>query len=208
MARYTEGVCRFCRRSALKLYLKGEKCYTPKCPVSRRPYPPGEHGQARRKVSDYGVQLAEKQKLRRFYGVLEAQFRRYFEAAEGMPGVTGENLLSLLERRIDNMVYRLNFATSRAQARQLISHGHFLINGRRTNSPSHLVRQGDVIQVAEASRGEEAIKHALESPLFRRVPPWLELDAEQFTGKVVSLPIRQEIDAPVQEQLVVEYYSR
>jgi small subunit ribosomal protein S4 len=208
MARYTAARCRQCRRDGVRLFLKGDRCYTPKCGVERRTYPPGQHGQGRRKVSDYGLQLREKQKLRRIYGVLERQFRRYFAEAERRPGVTGENLLALLERRVDNVVYRLSFASSRSQARQLVAHGHFLINGRASNVASHLVKPGDVVEVAVASKQVEPIQVSLSGASGRRLPAWLELDVEALRGRVRSLPRREDVDVEAQEQLVVEYYSR
>jgi small subunit ribosomal protein S4 len=208
MARYTDARCRQCRREGVRLYLKGDRCYTPKCSVERRAYPPGQHGQGRRKMSAYGLQLREKQKLRRIYGVLERQFRRYFGEAERRPGVTGENLLSLLERRLDNAVYRLSFASSRSQARQLVGHGHFLVNGRPVNIPSYSVRPGDAIEVCAASKQAEPIQVSLSAAGSRRLPAWLELDAANLRGQVLSQPRREDIDVEAQEQLVVEYYSR
>lgn len=207
MARYTGPVCKLCRREGVKLFLKGEKCYTDKCPVTRRPYPPGQHGQGRRKLSEYGVQLREKQKARRTYGVMEGQFVRYFEKAAKKQGVTGELLLQTLERRLDNVVYRMGLATSRAEARQLVRHNHFQVNGHRVNIPSFLVKPGDEVAVREASRQKPRFKAMAQSP-SRNIPEWLELDMEQLKGKVVRLPNRDEIDAPVQDQLIVEYYSR
>jgi len=208
MARYRAARCRQCRREGMRLYLKGDRCYTPKCAVERRTYPPGQHGQGRRKMSDYGLQLREKQKLRKIYGVLERQFRGCFEAAERLPGVTGENLLQLLERRLDNVVYRLGFASSRSQARQLVGHGHFRVNGRRLNVPSYRVKPGDAIEVRDASKQVEPIQVTLSAVGSRRMPEWLELDAENLRGRIVSLPRREDIDVEAQEQLVVEYYSR
>ena len=208
MARYTGARCRLCRREGMRLYLKGDRCYTPKCGVERRTYPPGQHGQRRRKVSDYGLQLREKQKLRTIYGVLERQFRRYFEQAERRPGVTGENLLQLLERRLDNVVYRLSFAGSRSQARQLVAHGHFLVNGRQLNVPSYIVRAGDVIEVGAGSKQAEPIQVNLSAAGSRRLPEWLELEPAQMRGRVMSLPRREQMEVEAQEQLVVEYYSR
>jgi small subunit ribosomal protein S4 len=207
MARYTGPVCRLCRREGTKLYLKGEKCYTEKCPVSRRPFPPGQHGQGRRKLSEYGVQLREKQKVRRTYGVLEGQFRRYFEKAERKTGVTGTVLMQLLERRLDNVVYRLGLCSSRAQARQMVRHGHFLVNGRKVDIPSYSVKPGDVIEVRPSSRnkGQFAVVREQTS---RGVPAWLEADLPNLRGTVLRLPNRDEIDVPVQDQLVVELYSR
>ncbi len=208
MARYAGPQCRLCRREGIKLYLKGDRCYTGKCAIDRRPYAPGAHGQARRKVSEYGLQLREKQKARRIYGVLETQFRNYFERAERQPGVTGENLLRLLERRLDNVVYRLGLATSRMEARQLVRHGHFTVNGRKVNIPSYLVRVGDVIAVREKSKESPRIKELMERAADRTPPPWLEYEENQAQGRVVALPTRDQIDTPVQEHLIVELYSR
>ncbi|MBX5467850.1 MAG: 30S ribosomal protein S4 [Firmicutes bacterium] len=207
MARYTGPVCKLCRREGVKLFLKGEKCYTDKCPVTRRPYPPGQHGQGRRKLSEYGIQLREKQKARRTYGVLEGQFRRYLEWASKRPGVTGEMLLRYLERRLDNVVYRLGLASSRAEARQLVRHGHFEVNGRRVDIPSYLVKVGDEIRVRESSRAKARFKEMANTPA-RNVPGWLEAHPETLSGRVVRWPNRDEIDAPVQEQLIIEFYSR
>jgi small subunit ribosomal protein S4 len=207
MARYTDAVCRLCRREGVKLYLKGEKCYSDKCPVVKRATPPGQHGAARRKMSEYAIQLREKQKARRFYGVLEKQFERYFDLATRKKGVTGEVLLQTLERRLDNVVYRLGFASSRAEARQVVKHSHIEVNGRKVNIPSYLVREGDVIAVREGSRDHKRIKElAAGGP--RTVPAWLSLEAEALRGTVVRMPSRAEIDAPVQEHLIVELYSR
>jgi len=208
VARHTEAVCRHCRREGLKLFLKGERCYTDKCAIERRNYPPGEHGQARPKFSEYSIQLREKQKLRRMYGVLEAQFRRYFEAADRTRGVTGETLLQLLERRLDNVVYRLGFATSRAEARQLVGHGHFRVNGRKVDIPSYSVRVGDEISVRERSRSVARIQEALELAQRRGVPEWLDIQPEAFTGKVKALPSRADLTMPINEKLVVELYSK
>jgi len=208
MARYRGPVCRLCRREGLKLYLKGDRCYTTKCGVERRSYAPGQHGQGRKKVSEYGLQLREKQKARRMYGILEGQFRRYFEKAERQPGITGENLLRLLERRLDNVVYRLGLGTSRNEARQLVRHGHFTVNGRKVNIPSYLLRAGDVIAVREKSKESPRIKELLERAADRTPPAWLEFDADQASARVVALPARDQIDAPVQEHLIVELYSR
>jgi len=209
LARYTGSVCRLCRREALKLFLKGERCYTDKCAIERRNYPPGEHGQGRIRRSDYALQLREKQKIRRVYGVLEHQFRRYFKMAERARGVTGEILLQLLERRLDNMVYRMGFATSRAEARQLVRHGHFFINGRRVDIPSCLLKPNDAVQVQEKSRKMTRILEALAQSEHRGVPEWLELDAESFTGQVKALPTREQLTSiPVNEKLVVELYSK
>jgi len=208
MARYTGPVCRLCRREGAKLFLKGDRCYTDRCPVNRRSYAPGEHGQMRKKVSEYGVQLREKQKARRIYGVLEAQFRRYFEKAEKSRGVTGEMLLQLLERRLDNVVYRMGLAPSRADARQSIRHGHFTVNGRKVNIPSYLVRVGDQIAVREKSREMAKFKEAAETIRGRAIPEWLSVDADTLTGSIVRLPNREDIDVPIQEHLIVELYSR
>ena len=208
MARYTGAVCRHCRREGLKLFLKGERCYTDKCAIERRNYPPGEHGQARPKFSEYSIQLREKQKLRRIYGILERQFRRYFGLADRKKGVTGEMLLQLLERRLDNIVYRLGFATSRAEARQLVRHGHFQVNGRKVDVPSYLVRRGDVVTVRERSRNVARIRDALELAQRRGVPEWLEVVPETFTGTVKSFPARADLTMPINEKLVVELYSK
>ena len=208
MARYTGPVCRICRRFGMKLFLKGQRCFGPKCAVERRKYPPGEHGQGRRKVSEYGLQLAEKQKLRSMYGVLERQFRKHFEEAERRPGMTGTNLLSLLERRVDNVVYRLGFASSRAQARHLVRHGHFDLNGRKHDIPSAMVREGDVIKVRQSSRENEYFLAAAGDLTESTIPRWLALDVADLSGRVVRAPERDDIDTPVNEQLVVEYYSR
>ncbi len=209
MARHTGPVCRLCRREGEKLFLKGEKCYTDKCPVDRRTYPPGQHGQGRRqRTSEYGLHIREKQKLRRIYGVLERQFRRYYDEAARRKGVTGENLLVILESRLDNMVYRLGFATSRPAARQLVMHGHFEVNGQKVDIPSYLVKEGDTISVRERSRNLSAIKESVEAAKSRGVSEWLELDAEALVGKVKSLPSRDQIDVQVEEHLIVEHYSR
>ncbi len=212
MARYTGPVCRICRREGQKLFLKGERCSSPKCALERRDYPPGEHGQMarfrRQRPSDYYLQLREKQKVRRIYGVMERQFRRYFRLAERQPGLTGENLLALLEQRLDNVVFRLGFADSRAQARQLVQHGHFTVNGQRTNIPSYLVQEEDVIAVREGSRKRSYFKERVEQLDAQRVPRWLSLDPETLTARVVGRPAREDVDIPIQEQLVVEYYSR
>jgi small subunit ribosomal protein S4 len=208
VARYTGPVCRLCRREGLKLFLKGERCYTDKCAIERRNYPPGEHGQGRPKFSEYSVQLREKQKLRRIYGVLEAQFRRYFAMADRSKGVTGENLLQLLERRLDNIVYRLGFANSRSEARQLVRHGHFLVNGRKVDVPSFLVRTGDSVTVREKSRKVARIQEALELAQRRGIPEWLEMTAEEFAGRVKAYPTRNDLTMPINEKLVVELYSK
>ena len=208
MARYTGPVCRICRRHGMKLFLKGERCFGPKCGVERRTYPPGDHGQRRRKQSEYGLQLREKQKARFIYGVLETQFRKHFEEAERRPGVTGENLLRILETRLDNVVYRLGFADSRKQARQLVRHGHFYLNGRRTDIPSALVKVNDVVEVAPSSRDSEYFKIAREGLAKKSVPRWLDLDMAGLRGRVLSVPGRDDIDTSINEQLVVEFYSR
>lgn len=208
MARYTGPVCRLCRREGAKLYLKGDRCYTDKCAMERRAYAPGQHGQRRKKVSEYGLQLREKQKARRIYGVLERQFRKYFKKAENQPGVTGENFLRLLERRLDNVVYRLGFASSRAEARQLVKHNHFLLNGHKASIPSMLVKVGDVITIRENSLKSPKFKEISESIAHKNPLAWLELDREQLIGKVLAFPTRDQIDVPVQEQNIVELYSR
>ena len=207
MARYREAVCRLCRREGVKLFLKGERCYTDKCALERRPYSPGQHGQARMKKTEYGLLLREKQKLRRIYGILEKQFRLYFEKAEKQKGVTGEKLLILLERRLDNVVYKMGFAHSRNQARQLVRHGHILINNKKVNIPSYLVEVGDVIKLREKSQKIPFVKEALEGIASRGIPSWLEVDKEKFEGRIKALPTREEIAIPVQEQLIVEFYS-
>ncbi|NLX76945.1 MAG: 30S ribosomal protein S4 [Clostridiaceae bacterium] len=208
MARYTGASCKLCRREGQKLFLKGERCYSNKCSVDRRPYAPGMHGQQRKKLSEYGIQLREKQKAKRFYGVLESQFRKYYEMAIRKKGITGEILLQILESRLDNVVYRLGFGTSRDEARQLVTHGHFLVNGRRVNIPSYLVKEGDVIEVAEKSRKLERFKEILDITGGKVVPKWLEVDQENMKGRVISLPEREDIDLPIQEHLIVELYSK
>ena len=209
MARYRGAVCRQCRREKLKLFLKGDRCYSDKCSFERRSFPPGQHGQARlRKESDYSIQLREKQKVRRIYGMLEGQFRKYFKMADQAKGVTGENLLIFLERRLDNVIFRLGFANSRNQARQMVRHNHVLVNGRKVNIPSVLVKVNDEITVREKSRKIEAITDSLEAVARRGVPSWLELDQDNFKGKIKSMPDRQEITMPIQEQLIVELYSK
>jgi small subunit ribosomal protein S4 len=208
MARYSNAVCRLCRREGTKLFLKGDRCFSPKCGVERRGYPPGQHGQGRSRFSDYGIQLREKQKVKRMYGLLEKQFARTMKRAARMRGRAGENLLALLERRLDNVVFRLGFATSRAEARQLVRHGHFLVNGRKASIPSMLVKQGAKVVVVEKSRKVARIAGALEALEGRSVPQWLETDKEAFEGTVKSLPVREDITMPIQEQLIVELYSR
>lgn len=209
MARYTGASCRQCRRENLKLFLKGDRCYSDKCSFERRAYAPGQHGQMRfRKVSDYAVQLREKQKVKRIYGMLEGQFRRYFEMAESARGVTGETLLMLLERRLDNTLFRLGFANSRNQARQIVRHNHVLINGKKVNIPSYLVSVGDVISLKEKSKKNQAINESLDAVARRGVPSWLDLDRDNMQGNVKSMPERTEITMPIQEQLIVELYSK
>ncbi|KXG74756.1 30S ribosomal protein S4 [Thermotalea metallivorans] len=206
MARYTGPVCRLCRREGQKLYLKGERCYTDKCAIARRGYAPGQHGQNRKKLSNYGLQLREKQKAKRFYGILETQFRHLFERAEKMPGITGENLLRLLEMRLDNVVYRMGFAASRKEARQLVRHGHFSVNGNKVDIPSYLVSVGDAIKVREKSMSSVKFKERAEIAV--NVPNWVQVNYENLEGKVVSLPTREDIDIPIAEHLIVELYSR
>lgn len=212
MARQTGPVCKLCRREGLKLYLKGEKCYTDKCPFERRSYPPGEHGRQaafrRRRASDYTLQLRAKQQARRIYGVLERQFRRYIKMAEGRQGLTGENLLVVLEQRLDNVVYRIGLADSRAQARQLVQHGHIMVNGRKASVPSYLVKAEDLISVRPESRRNQYFRIRRDLLGAREVPAWLSFNEDQMTGRVLTLPTRQEIDVPVDEQMIVEYYSR
>jgi small subunit ribosomal protein S4 len=208
MARYNDAVCRLCRREGTKLFLKGDRCFSPKCAVDRRNYPPGQHGQGRTRFSDYGVQLREKQKVKRMYGLLEKQFASTMKRAARMKGRAGENLLILLERRLDNVVFRLGFATSRAEARQLIKHGHFLVNGGKATIPSMNVRAGSVISVKEKSQKVVRIAGALEALETRSIPEWLEIDKEAFAGKVRQDPSREDITMPIQEQLIVELYSR
>lgn len=208
MARYTGPVCRICRREGMKLYLKGDRCYSDKCAIERRNYAPGQHGQRRPKFSEYGLQLREKQKTRRVYGVLENQFRTYFVKADRQKGITGENLLRLLETRLDNVVYRLGFAKSRPQARQFVRHNHFTLNGHKANIPSIQLKVGDVIQLKEKSKNSPIFKEIIENLGQKTPPAWLELDVENLSGKVVALPTREDIDLPVQEHLIVELYSR
>jgi small subunit ribosomal protein S4 len=209
LARYTESSCRLCRRENLKLFLKGDRCYGDKCAFERRPYPPGQHGQRRGgKLSDYRLQLREKQKVKRIYGVLEKQFRRYYYRAEKQKGITGTNLLILLECRLDNVVYRMGFGSSRKQARQLIRHKHFLVNERNVNIPSYQVTVGDEIQVKEASRTVAAISEALETVVRRGIPEWMDVDKENFKGTLKALPNREDLTMPIQEQLIVELYSK
>ncbi|MPY90529.1 MAG: 30S ribosomal protein S4 [Luteitalea sp.] len=209
MARYVGPVCRLCRREGLKLFLKGERCYTDRCAIERRNQPPGQQTRMRRgKLGGYGLQLREKQKVKRIYGVLEGQFRRYFETAARTRGITGETLLQLLERRLDNVIYRLGFATSRAQARQLVRHGHFIVNGRKVNVPSFSLKAGDVIAMRSKSQKNPIVLHAMEEVKGRGVPEWLVLDGQSFEGRILGLPTREQIGLPVQEQLIVELYSK
>jgi small subunit ribosomal protein S4 len=209
LARYTGSVCRFCRRENLKLYLKGDRCYSDKCAFDRRSYPPGQHGERRgRKISDYGIQLREKQKIKRMYGLSEKQFHLFFTRADRQRGITGTNLLVLLERRLDNVVFRLGFANSRAQARQLVRHNHFAVNGRKVNIPSFLVKTGDAVEVKEKSRKVQTISDSLDAVVRRGVPQWLDLEKENFKGLVKAYPVREDLTMPMQEQLVVELYSK
>ncbi|HHZ03577.1 30S ribosomal protein S4 [Acetomicrobium hydrogeniformans] len=208
MSRYTGPSCRLCRRAGAKLFLKGDRCYSEKCAIARRNSLPGQHSQRRAKFSEYGLRLHEKQKLRRFYGMTERQFERFFEKASRMAGQKGHNFLQLLERRVDSVVYRLGIASSRAQARQLVTHGHITVNGKKLDIPSALVKVGDVIAVAPNSRDIPTIRENLEVASTRAIPEWLELNAERMEGRVVSLPTREQIDVPVNEQLIVEYYAR
>ena len=209
MARYSEAACRLCRRENLKLFLKGDRCYTDKCAFERRSYAPGQHGQRRgRKISDYGIQLREKQKVKRIYGVLEKQFRRYYTRADRQKGITGTNLLILLERRLDNIVYRMGFASSRNQARQVVRHNHFTVNGSKVNIPSYQVKIGDMIEVREKSRKSPFILEAMETVVRREMPSWLEVDGSNFRGIVKEFPNREELTMPINEQLIVELYSK
>ena len=208
MARYRDAVCKLCRREGIKLFLKGDRCFSTKCAIEKRNYIPGVHGQRRTKLSDYCVQLREKQKMRRIYGVLETQFRKYFRLAERQRGITGENLIRILEQRLDSIVHRLGFAASRAQARMLITHGHFLVGGRKVDIPSYMVRPGETIEVRPRSREMIAIKAALEGTKKRTLPSWLELDATNMKGTVRSTPTRDEIAIPVEDQLIVALYSK
>ena len=208
MARYTGAVCRLCRREGQKLLLKGERGYSEKCSVGIRAYAPGQHGQGRKKSSEYGLQLRAKQTARRFYGVQENQFHHYFEIAERKQGITGDNLLRILESRLDNVVYRVGFASSRAEARQLVGHGHFEVNGSRVDIASYLLKAGDVVSICEKSRGSEKFKAIIEANSARPVPQWIDVNRDQLSAKVVALPNRDQIDAPVEEQLIVEFYSK
>ncbi|MEW6054505.1 MAG: 30S ribosomal protein S4 [Nitrospirota bacterium] len=208
MARYIGALCRICRREGEKLFLKGDRCHTEKCAVERRKYPPGQHGQGFRKLSDYGIQLREKQKVRKIYGLLEKQFRKYFYEAERKKGVTGEVLLQLVESRLDTMVFRMGFAPNRRRARQIVRHGHIVVNGREVNLPSYAVKPGDMVQVKETSREMPEIADSIAKSEHRGLPGWVEVDGTNFTGKVAHIPSRDEIQLPVQEQLIVELYSK
>ena len=208
MARYTEAVCRLCRREGQKLFLKGDRCYTDKCALNCRNGVPGQHGQGRSKTSEYGLQLREKQKVKRYYGVLEKQFRGYYELADRRPGQAGQNLLAILESRLDNVVYRLGFAMSRAEARQLVRHGHFTVDGHKVDIPSYQVKTGEVIELKEASRSLDKFKGALEANASRVIPKWLVFDQANKVAKVVAVPAREDIDLPVEEHLIVELYSK
>ena len=209
MARYTDASCRLCRREGQKLFLKGDRCYTDKCALERRSYAPGQHGNARnKKLSEYGVQLREKQKARRYYGVLESQFAEYFEMASKRKGMTGENLLAILESRLDNVVYRLGFAMSRAEARQLVRHGHFTVNGKKVNIPSYLVSVGETVELKESSRSLDKFKGSLEANSSRVIPKWLDMDKTHNVAKVVAVAAREDIDLPIEEHLIVELYSK
>ena len=209
MARYTEAVCRQCRREGQKLFLKGDRCYTDKCAMERRPFAPGMHGNGRnRKLSEYGMQLREKQKTKHYYGVSESQFHRYYLMASRKKGVTGENLLSILETRLDNVAYRLGFGMSRPEARQLVNHGHFTVNGRKVNIPSYLVKPGDVVALKETSRSSDKFKANLENNASRPTPKWLDFDKNSLSAKVIALPVREDVDLPIEEHLIVELYSK
>ena len=209
MARYTGSVCRICRRENLKLFLKGDRCYSDKCAFDRRGYPPGQHGQRRgRKISDYGIQLREKQKVKRMYGLSEKQFHLFFERADNLKGITGTNLLVFLERRLDNVVYRLGFVNSRAQGRHFVRHNHFLINGKKVNIASYLIKIGDVVEVREKSRQIQSLEGALDAVVRRGIPQWLDLEKENMKGIVKEFPSREDITTPIQEQLIVELYSK
>ena len=208
MARYRGSVCRLCRREGMKLFLKGERCFGTRCAIERRGYAPGQHGQRQRKISDYGVRLREKQKVRRIYGLMERQFRNTFHKAARKEGVTGEILLEYLERRLDNVVYRFGFAPSRQQARQLVRHGHVLVNGRRVDIPSFQVREEDLLQIKEKSPMRDSIKEAVSVAEHRGLPGWLQLDKDQLSGKIIGLPAREDVQYPIKEQLIVELYSK
>ena len=208
MARYTGAVCKLCRREGKKLYLKGERCYTGKCAVERRAYAPGQHGQSRKKATEYGLQLRAKQQAKRYYGIQEGQFYKYFLMAERKQGVTGENLLRICESRLDNVVYLLGWANSRAEARQLVTHGHYKVNGKKVNIPSYLIKAGDEVAICDKSKESDKIKATVEANASRPVPQWLDLNAEALTGKVIALPTREQIMVPVEEHLIVELYSK
>ena len=208
MARYTDAKCRLCRREGTKLYLKGDRCYTDKCAISRRAYAPGQHGQSRKKISGYGIQLREKQKVRRIYGILEKQFRAYFREAERQKGVTGENLLRLLELRLDNVVYRMGFGESRAEARQLVGHGHFTVNDKKVDIPSYQVGLDDLIAVKPNSKSTDKFKGLAENAASKTAPQWLSINAEMMEARIIALPVREDIDLPIEEHLIVELYSR
>jgi len=208
MARYTDAKCRLCRREGTKLYLKGDRCYTDKCAIARRAYAPGQHGQSRKKVSGYGIQLREKQKVRRIYGILEKQFRAYFREAERQKGVTGENLLRLLELRLDNVVYRMGFGESRAEARQLVGHGHFTVNGKKVDIASYQVGLNDLITVKPNSKSTDKFKGLAENAASKTAPQWLSINAEMMEARIIALPAREDIDLPIEEHLIVELYSR
>jgi len=209
LARYTGSVCRICRRENLKLFLKGDRCFSDKCAFDRRSYPPGDHGQRRgRKVSDYGIQLREKQKVKRMYGLSEKQFRLFFKRADKQMGITGTNLLVMLERRLDSTVYRMGFVNSRTQGRHFVKHNHFLVNGKKVNIPSYLTKMGDIIEVREKSRKVKSIEDALDAVVRRGLPQWLELDKDNFKASIKALPVREDITMPIEEQLIVELYSK
>ena len=208
MARYTGAVCKLCRREGKKLYLKGERCYTGKCAIERRAYAPGQHGQSRKKATEYGLQLRAKQQAKRYYGIQEGQFYKYFLMAERKQGVTGENLLRICESRLDNVVYLLGWANSRAEARQLVTHGHYKVNGKKVNVPSYLLKAGDEIAICDKSKESTKIKETVEANASRPVPQWLDLNAEALTGKILALPTREQIMVPVEEHLIVELYSK
>lgn len=208
MARYTESVCRLCRREGQKLFLKGERCYTDKCAVAKREYAPGQHGKARKKLSEYGIQLREKQKTKRYYGVSEKQFRKYFVLATKKQGITGENLLQILETRLDNVVYRMGYGTSRAQARQFVNHGHFLVNGKRVDIASFLVKVGDVVELKDNSKSMKVLKENAEVSSAKAIPQWLSMQSEKMAATVITLPKREDVDIAVAEHLIVELYSK
>jgi len=208
MARYTDAKCRLCRREGTKLYLKGDRCYTDKCAITRRAYAPGQHGQSRKKMSEYGIQLREKQKVRRIYGILEKQFRDYFGEAERQKGVTGENMLRLLELRLDNVVYRMGFGESRAEARQLVGHGHFTVNGKKVDIPSYQVGLNDLVAVKPSSKSTDKFKMLAENAAGKTAPQWLSINAEMMEARIIALPVREDIDLPIEEHLIVELYSK